>query len=292
MEQTAKVQRIGFIGFGEVGKTFASAMVARGAEVSYYDVIRTDAVPGAAYCSLEELVSRCEILLSTVTTHVAAAAAETAAPFLTSRNTYADMNSTSASLKRRIAGIIGASAAHFVEGAILSAVGEAGAKASILVAGERAEAFAHRMNELGLVNVKYFSSVVGEASQVKMLRSIFSKGVECLLLEMLVAGKRAGVAEYLWKDIVDFMTKHPFLGIAENWIKTHPGASERRYHEMEQVLETLQELGVDPIMTRGTTEFFRQSTESRLAARFTRKPDDVWAVPEELEKLRRQTPTR
>ena len=287
MEQKAKAQRIGFIGFGEVGKTFASAMVARGAEVSYYDVVRTDAVPGAAYCSLEELVARCEILLSTVTTHVAVAAAETAVPLLTSQNTYADMNSTSASLKRRIAGIIGTSAANFVEGAILSAVGEAGAKASILVAGERAEAFAHRMNELGLVNVKYFSSVVGEASQVKMLRSIFSKGVECLLLEMLVAGKRAGLAEYLWKDIVEFMTKHPFQGIAENWIKTHPGASERRYHEMEQVLETLQELGVDPIMTRGTTEFFRQSTESGLAARFTRKPDDVWAVPEELEKLRR-----
>jgi len=197
------------------------------------------------------------------------------------------MNVTSATVKGRLAGIIGASAADFVEGAILSAVGEAGAKASILVAGERAEAFARRMNQLGLVNVKYFSSTIGEASQVKMLRSIFSKGVECLLLEMLVAGRRAGVAEYLWKDIVDFMTKHPFQGVAENWIKTHPGASVRRYHEMEQVMETLKELGVDPIMTRGTTEFFRKSTESGLAARFTRKPDDLWAVPEELEKCRR-----
>ncbi len=282
-----KPTRIGFIGFGEVGKTFASAMVAGGAEVSYHDVIRTDAVPGVAYCPLDELVARCRILLSTVTTHVAVAVAETAAPLLTARNTYADMNSASASVKRRIAGIIGASAADFVEGAILSAVGEAGAKASILVSGERAKAFARRMNRLGLVNVKYFSSAIGEASQVKMLRSIFTKGVECLLLEMLVAAKRAGVAEYLWRDIVDFMTKHPFQGIAGNWIKTHPGASERRYHEMEQVLETLKELGVDPVMTRGTTEFFRQSTEAGLASRFTRKPDDLWAVPEELVKCRR-----
>jgi 3-hydroxyisobutyrate dehydrogenase-like beta-hydroxyacid dehydrogenase len=279
--------RIGFIGFGEVGKTFASAMVAGGAEVSYHDVIRTDAVSGVASCPLEALVARCDILLSTVTTHVAVAVAETVAPLLTSRNTYADMNSTSASVKRRIAGIIGTSSAHFVEGAILSAVGEAGAKASILVAGERAEAFARLLNQLGLVNVKYFSSEVGEASQMKMLRSIFSKGVECLLLEMLVAGKRAGIAGSLWKDIVEFMTKHPFEGIAENWIKTHPAASERRYHEMEQVLETLNELGVDPVMTRGTTEFFRRSVESGLAARFTRKPDDLWAVPEELDKCRR-----
>lgn len=284
MQKRTKIHRIGFIGFGEVGKIFASAMAASGAEVSYYDVIRTDVVPGVAYLPLDELVGRCEILLSTVATHVAVSVAETAAPLLTSRNTYADMNSTSASVKRRIAGIIGTTAADFVEGAILSAVGEAGAKASILVAGASAEAFARRMNRLGLVNVKYFSSVVGEASQVKMLRSIFSKGVECLLLEMLVAGMRAGVAEYLWKDIVDFMTKHPFQGIAENWIKTHPGASIRRYHEMEQVLETLKELGIDPVMTRGTTEFFRKSAASGLAARFPRKPDDVWEVPEELAK--------
>lgn len=282
-----KPTKIGFIGFGEVGKIFASAMVARGAEVSYYDVVRSDAVAGAVYRPLEALVARCEVLLSTVTTHSGAAVAQTAAPLLTSRHIYADMNSTSASVKRRIAEIIGASSAHFVEGAILSAVGETGANASILVAGERAEAFARLMNEFGLVNVKYFSSAVGEASQVKMLRSIFSKGVECLLLEMLVAGKRAGIAEYLWTDIVDFMTKHPFRGIAENWIKTHPAASKRRYHEMEQVVETLGELGVDPVMTRGTTEFFRQSVESGLAARFARKPDDVWAVTEELDKCRR-----
>jgi 3-hydroxyisobutyrate dehydrogenase-like beta-hydroxyacid dehydrogenase len=283
MENKTTVHRIGFIGFGEVGKTFASAMTAGGAEVSYYDVVRTDAVPGVAYRPLAELVARCEILLSTVATHVAAAVAETAVPLLTARNTYADMNSTSASMKRRIAGIIGTTPANFVEGAILSAVGEAGAKASILVAGERAEAFARRMNELGLVNVKYFSSVVGEASQVKMLRSIFSKGVECLLLEMLVAGKRAGVAEYLWKDIVDFMTKHPFQGIAENWIKTHPGASERRYHEMEQVLETLEELNVPPTMTRGTCDFFQRSVEAEMGTLFSVKPESFWEVPRIME---------
>ena len=287
MKQTVKAKRVGFIGFGEVGKTFASTMVDQGAEVSYYDVIRNEALPNVAYRPLDELIERCEILLSTVATHVAVSVASTAAPFLSARNTYADMNSTSASVKRRIAAIINASSANFVEGAILSAVGEAGSRASILVAGERAEVFAEWMNRYGLINVKYFSPVVGEASQVKMLRSIFSKGVECLLLEMLVAGKRAGVAEYLWEDIVGFMTKHPFQGVAENWIKTHPGASERRYHEMEQVLETIKELDLEPIMTRGTTEFFRQSVESGLAAHFERKPENVWAVPEELERCRK-----
>jgi len=278
--------RIGFIGFGEVGRTFSQEMKARGAEVCYYDLVAKEPAAGIAPLPLNELVARCTILLSTVATHVAVAAAEAVVPFLTPRHTYADMNSTSASVKRQIGEIVSAAKADFVEGAILSAVGEAGPRASILVAGERAEVFAREMVHLGLVNVKYFSPRIGEASQMKMLRSIFSKGVECLLLEMLVAARRAGVAEPLWRDIVEFMTKHPFQGVAENWIKTHPGACERRYHEMEQVLETLRDLGVEPVMTQGTTEFFRRSTASGIAKRFSRKPNDIWAVSEELEKLR------
>jgi len=281
-----EANRIGFIGFGEVGRAFSQAMRARGAEVHYYDVAQKDPVDGMTFLPLEELVERCDIILSTAATHVAVAVAKTTAPLLTAQKTYADMNSTSAMVKRQIAQIIARSKADFVEGAILSAVGEAGAKASILVAGERAEAFARRMNELGLVNVKYFSPNVGEASQVKMLRSIFSKGVECLLLEMLTAGRRAGIADYLWNDIVDFMTRHSFQGVAENWIKTHPLACERRYHEMTQVLETLEELDVEPIMTRGTTEFLKRSAESGLASRFAKKPETFWEVPDELGRVR------
>ncbi len=62
---------------------------------------------------------------------------------------------------------------------------------------------------------------------------------------MLIAGKRAGVEDYLWKDIVDFMTKNSFKSVAENWIRTHPLACERRYHEMVQVLETLEEINIE-----------------------------------------------
>jgi len=51
---------------------------------------------------------------------------------------------------------------------------------------------------------------------------------------------------------------------------------------MEQVLETLEELAVEPVMTRGTTEFFKRSVGSGLRKHFERKPDDVWDVPDLL----------
>jgi 3-hydroxyisobutyrate dehydrogenase-like beta-hydroxyacid dehydrogenase len=283
MEGKVTTQKIGFIGLGEVGRTFAQAMKTRGAVVYYFNGKDKDPEEGIVSLPFQDLFRKCDVILSTVPNHVAEEVAEKATPCLNSEKTYADMNSTSASVKKRIAQIIEPSHASFIEGAILSAVGEMGPKASILVSGEKAEEFSKLMNQLGLPNVKYFSPRIGEASQVKMIRSVFSKGVECLLLEMLIAGKRAGITDYLWKDIVDFMTKNSFEKVAENWIKTHPKACERRYHEMVQVIGTLEEMDIDPVMTRGTRDFLERSWRMGLRQRFLTKPECFWDVPSRLE---------
>jgi 3-hydroxyisobutyrate dehydrogenase-like beta-hydroxyacid dehydrogenase len=277
-------KRIGFIGFGEVARAFSREMNAHGAVLHYYDIVEKEHPEYITFLPLSELAVKCDIVLSTVTTNVAVAAAQNSAPFLRPETVYADMNSTSPSVKMRIAEIIGKKAI-FVEGSILSAVGESGAKSVILVSGEQAASFASRMNELGLVNLKYFSPRIGEASQVKMLRSIFSKGVECLLLEMLLAARKAGLAEYLWNDIVELMTKHSFKAVAENWIRTHPLACERRYHEMGQVLETLSDLDIEPVMTQGTANFFKRSMDLCMGQGFTHKPANFWDVPARLEEV-------
>jgi 3-hydroxyisobutyrate dehydrogenase-like beta-hydroxyacid dehydrogenase len=279
-----ETKKIGFIGFGEVGRTFSKEMRGKGAEVYSYDIVDKKPEEGISFLPFKELIQTCEIIMSTVATHVAIEVAEKAMAYLNSEKTYADMNSTSPSVKKKIAQVVEKSHSNFIEGAILSAVGETGSKASILVSGKTAEEFSHLMNRLGLVNLKYFSPNIGEASLVKMIRSVFSKGLECLLLEMMIAGKRAGVEDYLWKDIVDFMTKNSFEKIAQNWIRTHPLACERRYHEMVQVLETLEELDIEPIMTRGTRDFFQRSRAMGLEKIFGTKPDDFWNVPICMEK--------
>lgn len=276
-------RKIGFIGFGEVGRTFAQAMREKGAELSYFDVVRKNPEEGIPFLSLEELVKSCDLILVTVVSQAVLDVARQASRYLTPGKVYADLNSTSGAVKQEVGKIIEASGADFVEGAILSAVGETGPKASILVSGKKAEAFARLMNELGLVHVKYFSLRVGDASTVKMVRSIFSKGMECLLLEMLVAGKRAGVADPLWREIVQFMTERPFERVAENWIRTHPGACERRYHEMVQVVETVREMGLEPIMAKATVDFFKRSLAMGLPQAFSEKPARGWEVVERLE---------
>lgn len=104
------------------------------------------------------------------------------------------------------------------------------------------------------------------------------------MLELLIAGRRAGIENDLWKDIVDLLTNHPFDKVASNWVVSHAVAYERRYHEMEQVVETMREIGVEPVMTAGTEAFFRRALSLGMHEAFPDKPESVEAVIEYLEK--------
>lgn len=286
--------KIGFIGYGEVASAFAQALLQGGAEVAAYDVLleqeggfevlaRRTCTDGVRFSPLAEVVGGADYVLATVTTHVAKAVAEDCVPLLGPGQVYVDLNSTAPSVKVEVSEIIGESGAEFVEGVILGAVGATGARTEILTGGRKGDEVAGRLSALGL-NVRYYSPEIGKASMFKMLRSIVSKGLEALLLEMLIAGRRAGIGQDLWRDITEFLTRNPFDRVASNWIQSHALAHERRYHEMVQVADTLGEIGIEPIMTAATVGFFERSCRLGLTEAFPQKPRSPDEVVEYMEK--------
>lgn len=280
--------KIGFIGFGEVGTVFSKAMLDAGAEITVYDILldKTDTAEnmrkkilesGNKIGTFQEVVTSSDYVLSTVLTQVAKKVAGDCAKYLKEGQIYVDLNSTSPSVKVDLDKIIAPTGADFVEGAILGAVGATGSKTRILTAGNRGQEVAKTLNSCGL-NVSYYSSEIGKASMFKMLRSIFSKGVEIILLEMMVAGRRAGIEKDLWEDITHFMASKPFDKIGSNWMASHAVAHERRYYEMVQVIETMREIGIEPLMTEGTAAFFKQSLNQKMSEAFTEKPASFYEV--------------
>ena len=291
--ETMLPARIGFIGFGEVASILSKAIREHGAEVHATDILldqeKGDEIirsrmlaKGIQLGSLPEVIQKSDYVLSTVTTQVAKTVAKEASSLLRARQIYLDLNSTSPASKVDIGQVISSSEAEFVEGAVLGAVGVTGAQTRILVAGASGEQAARNLTKLGL-NVSFYSPEIGKASMFKMLRSIFSKGLECLILELLIAGRRAGIEEDLWKDITSFMAKRPFDQIADNWVRTHAIAHERRYHEMHQVVETMLEIGVEPIMSNATRLFFQRSVSLRFDNQFPAQPDSSDEVVNALE---------
>ncbi|MDL1952293.1 DUF1932 domain-containing protein, partial [Acidobacteria bacterium ACD] len=146
----------------------------------------------------------------------------------------------------------------------------------IALSGAKARDAAGTLCSAGL-NTVFLSEKIGTASTFKMLRSIFSKGVEALLIELLVTARRAGLAGEVWEDICDFMSADSFQNIAENWVRTHAVHCERRRTELEQVVETVQDLKAEPVMTRTVEAIFARSVRLGLESAFADQPAEASA---------------
>ncbi len=291
-----KKTNVGFIGFGEVASILSKPIRENGADVKAYDIVfnsekgreylqskvKTD---GIQFASLVDVVTDADYVLSTVTTQAAKIVAEQCSRYLKPGQVYIDLNSTEPSIKKEINSIVRlSSGADFIEGAILGAIGATGVNTRILIAGEKGKETAEILKSLGL-DTSFYSLDIGKASMFKMLRSIFSKGLEALLIEFLIAGKRAGIGDDLWKDISELMTNNPFEQIASNWVQSHTIAYERRYHEMVQVVNTMKEIGIEPLMTSATETFFKRSLSVGFREKFPQKPDSMEKVIEFMERL-------
>ena len=277
--------RIGFVGFGQVASTLSQPMAERGAQVTAYDILlqrsegrailqERSRAQAIQFCALEKVATNADYVLSTVTTQVAREVARACLPYLGPGQVYLDLNSTAPSVKVELSQIVGPSGADFVEGAILGAVGSSGIRTRILVGGRRGRAAAETLTRLGL-NASQYSPEIGKASTFKLLRSVFSKGMEALLIEFLIAGKKAGIQDELWEEITGLLHRDQFERVASNWVCTHATAYERRYHEMVQVADTMREIGVEPIMTTGTRAFFKRSLSLGLGDAFLGKPETI-----------------
>ena len=277
--------RIAFLGYGEVAATFSSALAAHGAQIAAYDVLldqpqgrdQLRARANAAqieFCSLADALRGAQYVVSTVTTSVARDAARSCVPHLRAGQTYVDMNATDPAVKLEIERDIAPSGARFVEGAVLGAVGVTGARTEILFGGPHGEHAARELKALGL-NVRFYSEDIGKASMFKMLRSVFSKGMEALLIEFLAAGERAGIRADLWREVTELFAQHPFEKTASNWVRSHATAHARRYQEMKQVANVLRQLGIEPVMTAATEAFFRRSGSLGLQEKFAATPKEI-----------------
>ncbi len=287
------MKNVGILGFGEAGSAFAHLLVGEGASVLAYDkswdepnstVKRTCKDDNVRFCSLSDLLASSEIILSTVTTDAALVAARDCVPNLRPQQYYCDLNSTAPSVKINLHSTVVPTGAKFVEGAILGAIGVAGGRTKILLGGPHAYALSEILNGVGLQTSPY-STEIGKASTFKMLRSIFSKGLEALVIEFLMAGRAAGLEKELWQEVTTLLATNSFDDVTRNWVCSHCVAHERRFHEMVQVTDLLKEMNQDTLMTDATLAFFKRSTDLKLSQDFPSKPDRMDNVLDVLMKL-------
>lgn len=248
--------RIGIIGIGEAAAAIASGLRdEHGLAVCGYDVrIDDDAVADRArragfhvMPSLAELVDASDLVVCLTSAKVAMAVARDAAPHLRQGQIYTDWNSASPQLMRDVAEVITATGASFVDGAVMAAVPPQQHRVPVLLSGDGAQRMSAMLDGLGM-DLEVLGSEPGQASAVKMFRSLLIKGLEALLLECAVGADAYGATRRVFDSMAGSLPTDDWNELAAYLLTRTVMHGERRAEELRQVAETLTDAGIEPLM--------------------------------------------
>jgi 3-hydroxyisobutyrate dehydrogenase-like beta-hydroxyacid dehydrogenase len=272
--------QLGFIGFGGAGYGLAKGLKQAGIPTVHFtdrmqetppfaEVISRHAAETGALraASIAELLSRADCVISCVTGAMAVAVAEESAPFLTAAHLYADVNTASPQVKETVAGIVEKTGAGFVDVAMMGAIPTFLHRVPILASGNGATRFAEYLTPYGMI-IRPIGEKPGQASAIKMFRSIFMKGLLSLFIETLTATHRYGVDAMVLGSIAESLDGTPFVETARLQMTKGSVNAERMAHEMEEVIATLEDLGVPAEMSRASRATLLRCAGLGLRERF------------------------
>jgi 3-hydroxyisobutyrate dehydrogenase-like beta-hydroxyacid dehydrogenase len=252
---------VALLGLGEAGGAIAADLVACGVVTRGWDPDPTRAVEGVERASSPgEAVANADVVLSVNAQAAAVSAARSVAGSLTARHLYADLNTTSAEIKRQVAAAIAPTGAAFVDVALLAPVPGNGVRTPCLASGPGAARFEAIFRDFGMP-VETLGDVPGDAATRKLLRSIFTKGLAAAIIESLSAAEIAGCEPWLRAQIVSVLTAAD-QDLVDRLVRGSRQHARRRVDEMAAAAAVVADLGLEPRIAMAAADVLRALAES------------------------------
>ena len=264
-----KLEHLGMVGYGEVGKTFATGLKDRFVTVRTWD-LKFDAstASGATYdaetanasnagivvCdSMKALCERSDFIISAVTASNTLAVAQVAAQHIRPGTVFLDLNSASPGTKQQAALLIDAAGAHYVEAGVMTSVPPYGIRVPMLLGGLWAAALAENLCALGM-DAKAVSTEIGVASAIKMCRSVMIKGLEALVIESYTTARSYGVEDHMVPTLAETFPSIDWQKTGAYFFSRVAQHGKRRAEEMREAANTVREAGFEPSMSAAIAE--------------------------------------
>lgn len=240
---------VAVLGLGEAGARIAAGLVEAGCTVRGWDPARQPAGIANADSDLSA-VRGADVVLGITTAAFALDAAVRVAGELGGETLYADLNTSAPQLKRELAEAL---PVQFADVALIGVVPSLGLATPALVSGAGAERFAELFRPLGMP-VEVIGPRPGDAAGLKLLRSVFMKGMAAAAIESLEAARAAGVEDRVHADIAAVIGE-PLLERLLSGSRAHAA---RRVDEMRAATAYLEELGVEPRVASAAAAWLEQ----------------------------------
>ena len=163
--------------------------------------------------------------------------------------------------------MIETSGARYVELAVMATVPGYAHKVPMLLAGAAAEELVGLLSPFGM-DMEAVGTGIGEASSIKMFRSVMVKGWEALFVEALSAAELAGVGERVLASLSESYPGLDWPKLASYHVSRVALQGKRRAAEMREVVATLEDLGIEPLMATATAERMDRAVDTGVRERF------------------------
>jgi 3-hydroxyisobutyrate dehydrogenase-like beta-hydroxyacid dehydrogenase len=244
---------VAVLGLGEAGGIIGRDLLAAGVTVRGYDPV-VAAPPGiVAAGSDAEACAGAGLVLSLTTAHEAEDALRASLPGLAPSVLYADLNTSSAELKQRLAGLAGERGIGFADVAMMAPVPGRGIRTPMLVSGPAAAEVAAVLTRLG-GKAEAIAGPAGAAASRKLCRSVFYKGMAAAVTESLRAGRAAGCEDWLRENIAEDIG----LALLDRLEQGSIAHAVRRADEMAAATDMLGELGIPARIAAASRDWLEQ----------------------------------
>lgn len=277
---------IGFIGFGEVGFEMSKGFISHDSrhKIFVYDHLyeKTETKNRAEEAQvilfnnpLKVAQQELDVLFVAVPAPYSYDAWKSIWSALTSTTIYVDLSTASSETKKKIGEEMNNENRRFVDAAIMGPLKGNQHKVPMMVSGTESKSFIKLGKELDM-NLVYVSELAGDATNIKFIRSIFTKGLSTLLHEVMEIAEKLELDETILDSITATIDKEPFENVINRLITGNVLHSERRVKEMENVIAFMLENDVEPQMTRATRDKLLSISNTDLKEKFHGKAPTHW----------------
>jgi 3-hydroxyisobutyrate dehydrogenase-like beta-hydroxyacid dehydrogenase len=264
--------RIAVIGLGEVGRCYAAPLNAARHQLTFYETRPSPAARDlSAICGcpiheqLDGELASAEWILSCVTGAQAVAVVESVLPYISPGGSIADFTTAAPDSKRHAANAARDRGVRYVDTAIMGAISLSHERTPLLASGEGASDLKALLEPLDARVRVIEGGVAGDAISLKILRSVFTKGMEALAVELLTSAEKQHVRGQLYEQLSD-IDETPLRSFLDMLVRTHVVHAKRRLHEVHDAGRELASQGLPSLVLTGVAERF-QETANRLDQR-------------------------
>lgn len=280
--------RLGMIGFGEVGFEMAKGYKAAGLDgIIAYDVMQEHPIYGqlvkervetsgvTMVSSPEQVLQTADIVIVAVPGSKALETAKGISRYLQKDTLYVDVSASAPMVKQSIWEEIKGHGVLFVDAAMLGPLSVYQHKVPTLISGNGSDVLLQLMSPYDM-DLEKVSDTPGEATAIKLVRSIFMKGLPALMIEVLEAASIMKVDHLVLKSLAETMNASLFEHTMNRLVTGSSVHAERRVHEMESTIEMLESINVAPTMSKATCERLKWLASKNLKEKFAGKAPKQW----------------